>query len=151
MNTEKYLRGNLSLNQKMQTLIIGRLLAVFLLLVATWVWNSGHLKLSWDDFPQGLFLVFIISVGLTIVYFFFLRLSDSYTWQIRTQFFLDSLLISWLIWRTGVISSPYITLYIIQISVASIFMSGRRTRITSYNVCYTKLLRFEDGRSGQDA
>lgn len=129
MNTEKYLPGSLSLNQKLQTLIIGRLLAVFLLMVTTWVWNSGHLKLSWDDFPQGLFLVFIISVGLTIVYFFFLRLSSSYAWQIRTQFFLDALLITWLVWRTGVLSSPYITLYIILISVASMFLNGMRTLI----------------------
>ncbi|MCO6511415.1 MAG: PAS domain S-box protein [Aridibacter famidurans] len=129
MNTEKYLPGNLSLNQKLQTLVIGRLLAVFLLLVATWVWNSGHLKLSWEDFPQGLFLVFIISVGLTIVYFFFLRLSESYAWQIRTQFFLDALLVTWLVWRTGVLNSPYITLYIIVIAVASMFLSGKRTLI----------------------
>lgn len=129
MNTEKYLPGNLSLNQKLQTLVIGRLLAVFLLLVATWVWNSGHLKLSWEDFPQGLFLVFIISVGLTIVYFFFLRLSGSYAWQIRTQFFLDALLVTWLVWRTGVLNSPYITLYIIVIAVASVFLSGKRTLI----------------------
>lgn len=131
MNTEKYLPGNLSLNRKLQTLIIGRLLAVFLILVATWFWNSGHLKLSWEDFPQGLFLIFIISVGLTIVYFFILRLSDSYGWQIRTQFFLDSLLITWLVWRTGVLTSPYITLYIILISVASIFLSARRTIVVS--------------------
>lgn len=129
MNTEKYLPGSLSLNQKLQTLVIGRLLAVFLLLVATWVWNSGHLKLSWEDFPQGLFLVFIISVGLTIVYFFFLRLSESYAWQIRTQFFLDTLLVTWLVWRTGVLNSPYITLYIIIIAVASMFLSGKRTLI----------------------
>jgi two-component system sensor histidine kinase PilS (NtrC family) len=129
MNTEKYLPGNLSLNQKLQTLIIGRLMAVFLLLITTWVWNSGHLNLSWDDFPQGLFLVFVISVGLTIVYFFFLRLSDSYGWQIRTQFFLDALLITWLVWRTGVLTSQYITLYIILISVASIFLTGTRTLI----------------------
>lgn len=131
MNTEKYLPGNLSMNGKLQTLIIGRLMAVFLLLVATWVWNSGHLKLSWDDFPQDLFLVFIIAVGLTIVYFFFLRLSESYAWQIRTQFFLDTLLITWLVWRTGVINSPYITLYIILISVASLFLSGKRTLMFS--------------------
>ncbi len=129
MKTEKYLPGNLSLNQKLQTLIIGRLMAVFLLLVATWVWNSGHLKLSWDDFPQGLFLIFVISVGLTVVYFFFLRLSDNYAWQIRTQFFLDALLITWLVWRTGDLTSPYITLYIILISVASVFLTGTRTLI----------------------
>ena len=39
-----------------------------------------------------MFLVFLISVGLTIVYFFLLRLSRDFRWQIRMQFVLDSLL-----------------------------------------------------------
>ncbi len=94
---------------------------IFLLLVTSWVWNSGTLRLSFENFPQGLFLVFLISVGLTIVYFFLLRLSKNFALQIRSQFFLDSLLITWLIWRTGDLSSPYITLYIVMISVASFF------------------------------
>ncbi len=113
--------------QKLQTLIIGRLLVVFLILVATWVWNSGHLKLSYDNFPKGLFIVFLIAVGLTIVYFFVLRLSDNYKWQIRVQFLMDVLLITWLVWRTGDITSPYITLFIVLIAVASVFLSGRGT------------------------
>lgn len=127
MNTEKYLPSNLSVIQKLQTLIIGRLMVVFLILVATWVWNSGHLRLSYDNFPQGLFIVFLIAVGLTIVYFFVLRLSDNFPWQIRIQFFLDALLITWLVWRTGDITSPYITLFIVLIAVASVFLSGRGT------------------------
>ncbi|MGI8786886.1 MAG: two-component system sensor histidine kinase NtrB [Pyrinomonadaceae bacterium] len=124
---EKYLSANTHLAQKIQTLIIGRLLTIFLLLVASWIWNSGRLKLSFEDFPRGLFLVFLISVGLTIVYFFVLRLSANYAWQIRTQFFLDALLITWLVWRTGDITSPYIPLYIVIISVASIFLSAKET------------------------
>ena len=96
-------------------------MVIFLLLVTSWVWNSGTLRLSFENFPQGLFLVFLISVGLTIVYFFLLRLSKNFALQIRAQFFLDSLLITWLIWRTGDLSSPYITLYIVMISVASFF------------------------------
>jgi two-component system, NtrC family, sensor histidine kinase PilS len=127
MNTGKYLPSNLSMIQKLQTLIIGRLMTVFLIMVASWVWSSGNLKLSYENFPQGLFLVFLIAVGLTIVYFFILRLSDHYRWQIRTQFLLDALLITWLVWRTGDLTSPYLTLYIILISVASIFMSARGT------------------------
>lgn len=108
--------------QRMQTLIIGRLLAIFLLLVTVWFWYSGTIRLSFDTFPQGLFLVFVISVGLTIVYFFLLRLSKNFVWQARAQFFLDALLITWLVWRTGGLSSPYITLYILLISVASFFL-----------------------------
>lgn len=113
--------------QKIQSLIIGRLLVVFLLLVASWIWNSGRLKLSFDDFPRGLFFVFLISVGLTIAYFFILRLSRNYTAQVRIQFFFDSLLITWLVWRTGDLTSPYITLYIVLVSIASAFLMARET------------------------
>ncbi len=115
------------MTRKLQNLIIGRLLTIFLLLVASWVWNSGRLKLSFDEFPRDLFFVFLISVGLTIVYFFVLRMSQRYDWQIRIQFFLDSLLITWLVWRTGDLTSPYIMLYIVMISVAGLFLSSKET------------------------
>jgi two-component system, NtrC family, sensor histidine kinase PilS len=115
------------LTQKIQSLIIGRLLVVFLILVASWVWNSGRLKLSFDDFPRGLFFVFLISVGLTIAYFFILRLSRNYALQVRVQFFFDALLITWLVWRTGDLTSPYITLYIVLVSIASAFLTARET------------------------
>ena len=116
---------------RIQTLIIGRLMTIFLLLVTSWVWYSQTLRLSFDNFPQGLFLVFLISVGLTIVYFFLLRLSSNLTWQVRAQFLLDALLITWLIWRTGDISSPYITLYIVLIGVGSIFLKPGTTLLTA--------------------
>ncbi|MBP7415633.1 MAG: PAS domain S-box protein [Pyrinomonadaceae bacterium] len=119
---EKEPTANSRQMQRIQTLIIGRLMVIFLLLVTSWMWSSGTLRLSFENFPQGLFLVFLISVGLTIAYFFLLRLSNNYAWQIRAQFFLDALLITWLVWRTGDLSSPYITLYIVMISVASFFM-----------------------------
>jgi two-component system sensor histidine kinase PilS (NtrC family) len=112
---------------KIQLLIIGRLLVIFLLLVSTWVWNSGRLKLSFDEFPQSLFLAFLIFVGLTIVYFFVLRLNKNYDWQVRVQFVLDAFLITWLVWRTGDLSSPYITLFTILIAISSIFFHSRGT------------------------
>jgi len=120
------------LTQKIQSLIIGRLLVIFLILVASWVWNSGGgLKLSFDDFPRGLFFVFLISVGLTIAYFFILRLNRNYAAQVRIQFFFDSLLITWLVWRTGDLTSPYITLYIVLVSIASVFLTARETILTA--------------------
>ena len=124
---EKAASANSKQMQRIQTLIIGRLMVIFLLLVTSWFWYSGTLRLSFENFPQGLFLVFLISVGLTIVYFFLLRLSKNYAWQIRVQFFLDALLITWLVWRTGDLTSPYITLYIVLISVASFFMKPLST------------------------
>lgn len=128
---EKAKSSNTRQMQRIQTLIIGRLMVIFLVLVASWFWSSGTLRLSFENFPQGPFLVFTISVGLTIVYFFLLRLSSSLTWQIRTQFLLDALLITWLIWRTGDLTSPYITLYIVLISVASFFLRPTSTLITA--------------------
>jgi len=122
------------LTQKIQSLIIGRLLVIFLILVASWIWNSGRLKLSFDDFPRGLFFVFLISVGLTIAYFFILRLSRNYAAQVRIQFFFDALIITWLVWRTGDLTSPYITLYIVLISIASVFLTARETILTA-SVC----------------
>jgi len=124
---EKAASANSKPMQRIQTLIIGRLLVIFLLLVTSWFWYSGTLTLSFDSFPQGVFLVFLISVGLTIVYFFLLRLSKNFSWQIRTQFYLDALLVTWLVWQTGDITSPYITLYIVLISVASFFLNPLST------------------------
>ena len=105
-----------------QTLILGRLVVIFLLLVTAWIWQSGRLTLSFDSFPQSIFLGFIVSVGLTIVYFFFLRLSRRLGWQIRLQFALDALLVTWLVWRTGDLSSPFIVLYLVLISVSRLFL-----------------------------
>ncbi len=124
---EKFFSAGIHQSQKIQTLIIGRLLTIFLLLVAAWIWHSGKLKLSFDNFPQGVFLVFLVSVGLTIIYFFVLRLNSHYEWQIRVQLFLDALLITWLVWRTSDLTSPYITLYIVLIAVASLFLKASET------------------------
>src|ERR1043166_1459857 len=119
---EKAGSANAKQMQRIPTLILGRLLAIFLLLITSWFWYSGTVNLTFETFPQGIFLVFLVSVGLTIVYFFVLRLSKNFAWQIRTQFFLDAILTTWLVWRTGDLTSPYITVYIILISVASFFM-----------------------------
>jgi two-component system sensor histidine kinase PilS (NtrC family) len=124
---EKDFSAKEGLTNKIQLLIIGRLLVLFLLLIATWLWNSGHLKLSFDEFPQKLFLAFLIFVGLTIVYFFVLRLNGKYDRQIRVQFVLDAFLITWLVWQTGDITSPYITLYTILIAISSVFFESRGT------------------------
>jgi two-component system sensor histidine kinase PilS (NtrC family) len=128
---DKYFQLFTQPTQRLQTLIIGRLMATFLLLVASWFWNSGNVKLSFEDFPRGLFFVFLISVGLTIIYFFVMRLNKSYRWQIRIQFFLDALLITWLVWRTGDLTSPFITLYIVLIGVASLFLPSLETLLTA--------------------
>ena len=137
---EKDLSANSQITQRIQTLIIGRLMVIFVLLVASWVWNSGQLILSIDKYPRGLLLVFLLSVGLTIAYFFILRLSKSHIWQIRTQFFLDALLITWLVWRTGDLTSPYIPLYIVTIAASSVFLSSRGTLLMAATCAFMFLM-----------
>lgn len=124
---EKATSSNSGQTLQMQTLIIGRLMVIFVLMVTSWIWNSGRLQLSFEKFPQDLFLVFLISVGLTIVYFFWLRLNKNYLFQKKVQFVLDALLITSLVWRTGDLTSPYITLYIVLISVSSLSLKSRWT------------------------
>jgi len=54
---EKYFSANTKLTQKIQTLVIRRLLVIFLFLVASWIWNNGRLELSFEDFLGDLFLL----------------------------------------------------------------------------------------------
>jgi len=119
--------ANVTLNQRVLLLIIGRLVAIFLLLVSSWIWYSGSTDFTLQSIPQSTLFVFIISVGLTVVYFFLLRISSLIRWQIRAQFLIDSLLITWLVWRTGDLTSPYITLYIVLIAISSVFLRPRST------------------------
>lgn len=129
---ENRFTSNATLVQKVQTLIIGRLVVVFLLLVTSWIWYSGTVEFTFANVPQGALLVFIVSVGLTTVYFLLLRLSKGISWQIRLQLYLDALLITWLVWRTGDLTSPYITLYIVLISISSIFLRPSSTILMAF-------------------
>lgn len=124
---EKFFSTETNLTERIKTLIVGRLAAVFLLVAASWFWQSGQSSLSLENFPFGLFLVFLISLVLAVVYFFVLRANKSFGWQIRLQFFFDALLITWLVWRTGDLTSPFITLFIVLISVSSLFLKARET------------------------
>ena len=124
---DNMLRANTTLSQRVQMLVIGRLVVIFLLFVTSWIWSSGSTQFTLQTIPQGPLLIFIISVGLTVVYFFLGRIFSDLHWQIRAQFLIDALLITWLVWRTGDLTSPYITLYIVLIGVSSIFLRPAST------------------------
>jgi two-component system sensor histidine kinase PilS (NtrC family) len=118
---QKSFSANSTQVQSVQTLIVGRLIVIFLLLVTSWIWYSGTYEFTLERFPEGPFLVFIVSVGLTAVYFLFARFTKLLIWQVRFQFLIDAFLITWLVWRTGDLTSPYITLYIVLIGVSSLY------------------------------
>ena len=74
--------ANAPLSQRVLLLIIGRLVAIFLLLVSSWIWYSGSAEFTLQSIPQSTLFIFIISVGLTVVYFFLLRIGGLIRWQI---------------------------------------------------------------------
>jgi two-component system sensor histidine kinase PilS (NtrC family) len=66
--------------------------------------------------------VLLVIGGLTIIYATALRLSRALLAQARIQFTLDIILVTWLIGITNDIHSPYTALYIVIISLASLFL-----------------------------
>ena len=114
------------MTKKIQTLIIGRLAVILLLLTASWVWNSRDPSISsYYYFPQEHLLIFLVAVILTVVYVLILGISAKYLWQVRIQFFLDMLLITWLVWQTGDVTSPFLMLYVVLMSLVGVFLGGR--------------------------
>src|SRR6188474_2557453 len=93
--------------ERMQRIIFGRLALIFLLLLASWWWTGSYLSQTTGEFPTSLFFFFLVSIALTAVYHLVAYFSHNYLWQRRVQFFDDILLITWLVWETGEINSPY--------------------------------------------
>jgi len=112
---------------KMRSLIFGRIALIFLLLLASWWWNASYLELAEAEFPGGLFIIFVFSLALTFPYLLAMRFSQNFRRQVRVQFLVDVVLITAIIWQTGDVVSPYVTLYIILISVAGFFLNRNET------------------------
>jgi two-component system sensor histidine kinase PilS (NtrC family) len=112
---------------KIKGLIFGRIALIFLLLLANWWWNTNYLGLEAVNFPGGLFVIFAAALALTALYLLLLRFHENYRVQVRLQFLFDVLLITGIIWQTGDVVSPYVTLYIILTSVAGFFLNRTET------------------------
>jgi two-component system sensor histidine kinase PilS (NtrC family) len=105
-------------------LILARMALIFVLLLASWWWTGSYLQQSTGTFPTSLFAFFLVSIALTGLYHFAAYLNRDFTLQRRIQFFIDVLLISWLVVETGDINSPYVSLYILLICATG-FLLGR--------------------------
>src|SRR5215470_19608862 len=84
-------------------LILGRLATATLLLVLGVVWTRGGTTRSIHDVTP----IFLVTVILTLVYSGARLAFRGYTMQARAQLFLDVLLVTWLVWSTDDIHSPY--------------------------------------------
>jgi two-component system sensor histidine kinase PilS (NtrC family) len=113
---------------KLGWLIAGRLVTALLLSVFSTIWTrAGEPQQSIN---KSLVLLTIVAC-LTIVYAILFRLSKNILAQARLQMAVDVLLVTWLVWNSAVLQSPYLALYIVIIAVSSLFLGPRGALITS--------------------
>jgi two-component system, NtrC family, sensor histidine kinase PilS len=113
---------------KLGWLIAGRLVTALLLSVFGTIWTrAGEPQ---NTINKSLVLLTIVAC-LTIVYALIFRLSKNILAQARLQLAVDALLITWLVWNSQVIQSPYVALYIVIIAISSLFLGPRGALITS--------------------
>lgn len=124
-----------ALARRVSILIFARLALIVLIVLAGWWWIYSDARLSLSTLPTGLVILLLVSVFLAAVFQLWLRLSRTLTWQIRSQFVLDTVVITWLVWETGDLISPYITLYILLISVAGYFLGKRDAYVVTAACC----------------
>jgi two-component system, NtrC family, sensor histidine kinase PilS len=139
-----------TIRNKLWWLILGRLAAALLLFLVGTLWTRGGSQQALNKTVP----VLLIVIGLTIIYSLAHRLSRAVHVQARLQFAIDIVLVSWLLWNSDVIHSPYIALYIVIIAVSSLFLGPRDAVVTSVGcaVAFTAcalgvILGFGQGRS----
>ncbi len=133
MAEEERLEPGLSLRQKLWWLIIGRLAAALVLLVAGTLWvRSSAGQPAWGKTFPLLTLV----LGLTIIYSLAQRYSRKLLLQARLQLAIDIALVTWLVWNSDVVHSPYTALYIVIIGTGSLFIGPRDAVIISVGCAF---------------
>jgi two-component system, NtrC family, sensor histidine kinase PilS len=117
------------LGRRLWWLIAGRAVTAILLLLSAVAWKSS--VQAFGSISSNIVPVILTVAGLTVV-FTIVNLSwRNYLFQARLQILFDVLLVTWLVWNTGNVNSPYAALYIVIISVASLFLGPRGALITS--------------------
>jgi two-component system, NtrC family, sensor histidine kinase PilS len=113
---------------KLGWMIAGRLVTALLLSVIGTLWTSAGETLQ--SINKSLGLLTIVAC-LTILYALIFRLSKNILFQARFQLTVDVFLVTWLVWNSNVIQSPYVALYIVIIAVSSLFLGPREAIVTS--------------------
>jgi two-component system, NtrC family, sensor histidine kinase PilS len=135
--------GNLqrSLGARVWWLISGRAAAVIVLLLVGLAWRSSAFGRGVVTSLSAVTPMVLTAAGLTLVYCAARLLWKNYLAQARVQFLADVLLVTWLVWTTGNVSSPYAALYVVIIAIASLFVGPRGAMVTSigsaaaFNAC----------------
>ncbi|HEX8890453.1 MAG TPA: ATP-binding protein [Pyrinomonadaceae bacterium] len=120
-------RGTGTLRNKLWWLIAGRVVAALLLFLLSRTLFSRTPSNS----DYSVLLIFLIVIGLSVIYSIALRFNKRWQLQTGLQLFLDTLIVTWLVWVTGDVRSPFAALYIVIISVASILLGARAALVAS--------------------
>src|SRR4029078_10713966 len=115
-----------TVGSKLGWMIAGRLVTALLLSIVGTLWTGQ----ASQSINKSLGLLTIVAC-LTIVYALIFRLSKNILYQARFQLTVDVLLVTWLVWNSNVIQSPYVALYIVIIAVSRLFLGPREAVITS--------------------
>jgi len=119
------------LGRRLWWLIAGRAAAVVLLFLgaAAWRWNTSAPALG--NAITDVLPIIVSIAALTVIYCIARIVWQNYAAQASIQFLFDIVLVTWLVWVTGHERSPYAALYIVIISVASLYVGQRGAMITS--------------------
>lgn len=124
MGLERATERKYSLGHKLWWLILGRVAAALTLFCVRALWVHG-------SNPQEMLPPLILVCGLTGLYALARLLSKALVIQARLQFVIDIILVTWLVWTTDVIHSPYIAVYIVVIAISSLFLGPRDAIVIS--------------------
>jgi len=146
MASEDPRRTQQAFGARLWWLIVGRAAVTVLLLLIGAFWARGTFGTIAVKSLEAIKPLLLAIASLTAVYSAVRLLWKNYLFQARLQFFTDVLLVTWLVWITGAVRSPYTALYIVVISVASWFIGPRGALITAigsaaaFNACALLLL-----------
>ena len=137
-----------TVGSKLGWMIAGRMVTALLLSVVGTLWaTAGPTSQSIN---KSLGLTTVVAC-LTILYSLIFRLSRNILFQARFQLTMDVFLVTWLVWNSNVIQSPYLSLYIVVIAISSLFLGPREAVITSVGcaVAFTACALQITGLAGQ--
>lgn len=128
MAVEKTIEQGGTLKHKLWWLVIGRVAAAALSFVLS---STLFSHVSAGASSSNALLIFVVVIAVSIIYAVALRLNTRWRLQASVQLLIDALIVTWLVWATGDVRSPFAALYIVIISVASIFLSARAALVAA--------------------
>ncbi len=102
-------------------------MALLLLMLASLYWNDRNMPSSLEALRHIPLIIFVVWLFLAVLYLLALRFLNQLLTQIAVQLIIDAVMVSWLVWATGDVRSPYITFYTVLICLAGLFFTAQLT------------------------